>query len=178
MKLQNYVWFILLPLISFNSLAQDNEINKKKEKSEFWKRVNYGGGLGLNFSSNSTSINISPSAIYSVSNNFSTGIGINFGYTKFKIDDVKQFNYGLSSINLYNPFEELQLSAEFEYLFINQSYKIEDIKIKNDFNFPALYLGAGYRVGNFTAGLRYDILYNEEKSISSSAWAPFARFYF
>jgi len=33
-------------------------------KSEFWKKVRFGGGLGLSFGNNNTQINISPSALY------------------------------------------------------------------------------------------------------------------
>ena len=84
----------------------------------------------------------------------------------------------MSLINLYNPLENLQLSAELEYVFVNQSFEILDTTIRNDFNFPILNIGVGYRIGNFTAGLRYDLLYDEDESIANSALTPFARFYF
>ncbi|MFT5217580.1 MAG: hypothetical protein ACI83H_002720 [Glaciecola sp.] len=41
-----------------------------------------------------------------------------------------------------------------------------------------LYLGAGYRTGNFTIGIRYDVLYDNEKSIFADPWMPFFRVYF
>ena len=178
MKSQNFVGFFLIYLISLCAFSQNNQPDSKKKKSEFWKNVHYGGNVGLDFSNSLTSINISPSAIYNVNNYFSTGAGVNFGYTNFRTSDITQFNYGLSLINLYNPINELQLSAELEYTFVNESQKISEQKITRNFNFPALHIGAGYRRGNFAVGLRYDLLYNEDKSIYSSPISPFARIYF
>jgi len=177
MKSKKYLPFFLFYLISFTSFSQEKNTSSKKQKSEFWKKVRYGGGLGLDFSNNGTSINISPSAIYQINPKFSTGAGVNFGYSSFRANDAKQFNYGVSLISLYNPFDGLQLSGELEHTFVNQSFRINDVKSSRDFNFPAFYIGAGYSIGNFTAGLRYDLLYNEDKSIFSSALNPFVRFY-
>lgn len=178
MKLKNYTLFFLLSILSFCAYSQKNEQPDIKEKSEFWNKVRFGGGLGLDFSSNRTSVNVSPSAIYQANNKFSTGAGINFGYSSFKINDTKQFNYGLSLINLYNPINGLQLSGELEYTFVNESFKENGEKFTRDFNFPSLFIGAGYNIGNFSAGLRYDLLFNEDKSIYSSALVPFARVFF
>ncbi len=44
--------------------------------------------------------------------------------------------------------------------------------------YPALFIGAGYRSQNFTMGIRYDILYDDAKSIYANAWMPFVRVYF
>lgn len=178
MKNKKTFCFIVTFYLLFSCQAQEkNDINTIK-KINFWKKVSYGGGIGLDLTSDVFSINLSPSAIYRVNNSFSTGAGVNFGYSNFNLNDAKQFNYGLSLINLYNPIDSLQLSAELEYVFVNQSFEILDETIRTNFNFPVLNIGAGYRVGNFAAGIRYDILYDENKSISSSALTPFARFYF
>lgn len=178
MKSKNYIIFFLLCTLSFNVVSQEKDKPIKKEKSEFWKNVRFGGGMGLDFSNNRTSVSVSPSAVYQVNSKFSTGAGVNFGYSSFKINSSKQFNYGLSLISLYNPFNGLQLSGELEYTFVNQSQKINGVKFTDDFNFPSLFIGAGYNVGNFSAGLRYDLLYNENKSIYSSALVPFVRVFF
>lgn len=178
MKLKNYFLFFLLCNLSFNAFSQEEENPIKKEKNEFWKKVRFGGGIGLDFSNNITSVSISPSAIYQTSSKFYTGMGINFGYQNFRTNDTKQINYGVSLINLYNPINGLQLSGELEYTFVDQSYKVNGVKFKDNFNFPSLFIGAGYNINNFSAGLRYDLLYNENKSIYSSALVPFARVYF
>lgn len=43
---------------------------------------------------------------------------------------------------------------------------------------PALLLGIGYTDRNFTVGIRYDVLYDNDKSIYASIWLPFVRVYF
>lgn len=178
MKNKKIIYFITTFCLCFFCQAQEKNDTNTTKKNIFWEKVSYGGGIGLDFASDAFSINLSPSAIYNVNTIFSTGASVNFGYSSFDLNNAKQFNYGVSLINLYNPLENLQLSAELEYVFVNQSFEILDTTIRNDFNFPILNIGVGYRIGNFAAGIRYDILYDENKSISSSALTPFARFYF
>ena len=178
MKLKNKLVFWLFLTLVFNGFSQEEkkEIEpQKKQKSEFWKKVTFGGGLGLNFSNSITTVSASPNAVYNFNQKFSLGTGINIGYTSFSRGDVKQFNYGASILGLYNPFNGLQLSSEFEYLFVNRTLDTSDGKIKSNFNFPAFYLGAGYRYHNIVACFRYDILFNENKSIYDSALSPFLR---
>ena len=80
---------------------------------------------------------------------------------------------------MVNPIDYLQLSAEFEQLNVNRDYD-QNFVGNQDTNYwyPALFLGAGFRSGNFAFGIRYDVLYDEDKSIYGDAWMPFARFYF
>jgi long-subunit fatty acid transport protein len=160
------ITILLFFLISYSILAQN------ENKSNFWDHVLFGGGLGLGFGSNSTTIAISPSAIYEFNDDFALGLGTSYLYAKN--GDLKSNVFGVSLISLYNPLEEIQLSAEFEQLFVNQKL----FNQKNSFNYPALYLGAAYRVGWFSAGIRYDVLYDEDKSIFASAFSPIVRFYF
>jgi len=39
-------------------------------------------------------------------------------------------------------------------------------------------LGAGYRTGNVTMGVRYNVLQDDSKNVYSDALMPFVRFYF
>ena len=49
----------------------------------------------------------------------------------------------------------------------------------NSYWLPALYVGAAYSMGRHAAiGVRYDVLYDDEKSIYDSAFTPFVRVYF
>ena len=93
-------------------------------------------------------------------------------------DFYKSTILGGSLIGLFNPIEAIQLSAEFVELNVNRKWEnylsLEDEK----YWYPALFVGAGYRTQNITFGLRYDLLYNEEKSIFADAWMPFVRVYF
>ena len=73
---------------------------------------------------------------------------------------------------------EIQLSTEFEQLNVNRKYNV-NLNIEDDnYWIPALFLGVGYKSGNVTIGIRYDVLYDNEKSIYADPWAPFIRFYF
>jgi len=147
-------------------------------KNKFWDKVRYGGNINLGFSDTSTNLGVAPSAIYQFDNRIAAGVSVGFGYSSFERNNQKQFNYGASALVLYNPIELLQLSAELEQTFVNSSLRIAGQKITDNFNFPALYVGAGYRIGTFSAGLRYDLLYDRNRSIYSSALGPFVRVYF
>jgi len=41
-----------------------------------------------------------------------------------------------------------------------------------------LFLGVGYNSGPVTFGIRFDVLYDRNKSIYSESWVPFVRVYF
>jgi hypothetical protein len=77
---------------------------------------------------------------------------------------------------LVNPIPELQLSVELEQLRVNVNYESENISDK--FWNTGLFLGAGYRQDNFTIGVRYNVLFNEDKNVYGDALMPFVRVYF
>lgn len=157
----------LLLLFSLNSFSQDNE------PENFWDNVRFGGGFGLGFGNNTTTVAISPTAIYDFNESYSLGAGIGYQYSKR--GDSKANVFSASVLSLYNPIYEIQLSAEFEQLFVSQSFG----NLNDNFSYPALYIGAAYRIGqNFTLGLRYDVLYNENESIYASAVSPIVRVFF
>ncbi|WP_234424268.1 alpha-ketoglutarate decarboxylase [Aquimarina sp. Aq107] len=146
------------------------------QEDNFWSRVRIGGNIGIGFTNDTFNGILAPSAIYDFNNQFSMGFGLNFGYT-----DSRNFtatNYGASLITLYNPFPSLQLSAEFEQMGVSRSFEIEGQDINDDYWYPALFIGAGYRIGFVSVGLRYDVLYDDNKSIYASAYAPFVRVFF
>ncbi len=144
--------------------------------SDFWSRVRFGGGLGLGFSNRSFTIAVAPSAIYQVSPQFATGVGLNFNYSEF--DESKFTAYGGSLVSFFNPIPQAQISAEFEQLRVNREDFIFGERFEDSFWVPALYLGIGFGNRNVMAGMRYDVLFNNEKSIYASAWSPFVRVYF
>jgi hypothetical protein len=162
--------FILFVLSIFSVSAQEY-------KSDFWEHVRYGGGLGLNFANGFTSITIAPSAIYQVDNKLALGLGVNATFNSQK-NVYKSTILGGSIIGLYNIIDAIQLSAEFEQLNVNRKYSSNLNFADENYWIPALYFGVGYRQGNVTFGIRYDVLHDENKSIYVDAWAPFVRFYF
>ena len=156
---------LVLFLYSTISFSQD------KPSNTFWSKVQFGGGLTLNFTNNASSFGVSPSAIYNFNDKFSSGFGISYLRTKYRNITTPYNSYGGSIITLFNPLKSLQLSGEYEYTRVIYDSLSRDI--------PALFLGAGYQHGrNITIGLKYDVLYDENQSLYPSALNPFVRIYF
>lgn len=172
---KNYLKTALFMVIfSFGSLT----ILAQESQNSFWDNVKFGGGLGLGFGNGFFSGSIAPSAIYEFNHQFAAGIGLNATYAKQK-NLYKSTIFGASAIALFNPVEVLQLSAEFEELNVNRDFDEDFVSnVDDNYWYPALYLGVGYRTGNVTFGIRYDVLYDNDKSIFVDPWMPFFRFYF
>lgn len=153
-----------------------SEVNAQFTRSTFWDRVDFGGGLGLNFGQDYFAANISPSAVYNFNPYFAAGPGLSYSY--IKNGSYKSSIVGGSLIALVNPLPILQLSAEFEELYVSQSANLDGGTFKDDFWNSALFLGAGYRSGPVTIGARYNILFQDDNLIYTSAIQPFIRFYF
>ncbi|RAJ15060.1 alpha-ketoglutarate decarboxylase [Olleya aquimaris] len=158
-----------------SSIAQDNP---PKQSGDFWENVRFGGGLGLSTGNNFFSATLAPSAIYQFDNAFALGVGLNGTYNRSK-NVYKSTILGGSIMSFYNPIQEIQLSAEFEQLNVNQKFE-GSFSNNPDRNYwvPALFVGAGYRTNNVTVGIRYDLLYDDTKSVYANAWVPFVRVFF
>ena len=144
--------------------------------NNFWNQVQFGGGISLGLNNGGFNTSVSPSAIYRFNEKFAAGTALNVNYAKYQ--DAKRIAYGASILSLYNPFPFLQLSAELEQLRVNNSFDDLLVRIEENYWSPALLLGVGYTEQNFTVGIRYDVLYDENKSIYFNAWMPFVRVYF
>ncbi|SDE53157.1 alpha-ketoglutarate decarboxylase [Ulvibacter litoralis] len=168
--------FFLFTLF-LSSFAMQAQVNAQDNTDTFWSHVRFGGGLGLSFGDGFFSGTIAPSAIYQFDDQFALGVGANFTYNEQK----NRYNttiLGGSVLGLYNVIPQLQLSLEFEQLNVSRKFE-EFLNIADDtYWYPALFVGAGYRIQNFSAGIRYDVLYDETDSIYANAWAPFVRVYF
>ncbi|NJX14463.1 alpha-ketoglutarate decarboxylase [Tamlana crocina] len=162
--------FSIFSFFAFSSVAQNND-------SPFWENVRFGGGLGLNFSDNFFSGTVTPSAIYQFNRSFAAGLGLNATFNSQK-NTYKSTILGGSLIALSNIFNAFQLSAEFEQLHVNRRYNV-NLNIEDDSYWsPALFFGVGYRSGNVTFGVRYNVLHDSNRSIYTDPWMPFVRFYF
>ncbi|WP_296381148.1 alpha-ketoglutarate decarboxylase [Winogradskyella sp.] len=157
-------------LFSFSQSTNDND--------GFWENVQYGGGIGLNFGDGFFSGALAPNAIYRFNPYVATGLGLNFQYSSQR-DIFKSTVFGASALGLFNPYKDLQISTEFEQLHVSRNFDEQFVSnVDDDYWYPALFFGLGYTSGNITFGIRYDVLYNEEKSIQNQAWMPFVRFWF
>ena len=167
--------FLILFAFSLSGFSQDSTSVKKK--SEFWKKVQIGGGLGLNVGGGFTDITIAPSAIYNVNDYLSLGVGLQGSYVSVK-NNYNSFIYGGSLIGLVNPIPQIQLSVELEELKVNTRFdSYFQIPSRHFWN-TGLFLGAGYRSNNVTIGARYNVLYRENDNVYSNAFMPFIRVYF
>ncbi|WP_298901499.1 alpha-ketoglutarate decarboxylase [uncultured Psychroserpens sp.] len=160
--------FLNFSIVSF-SQTQD-------KPNDFWEHVRFGGGLGLSFGDGFFSGTIAPSAIYQFNPDFALGLGLNGTYNSLK-NTYNSTIFGASVISLYNPIPEIQLSGEFEELNVNRTFDDNAFEDQN-YWYPALFLGVGYRSNNITLGIRYDVLYDRDKSIYADPWAPFVRVFF
>ena len=134
-------------------------------------------GIGLSFGSGYTDIFVAPSAIYVLNPTFALGTSLHLGYAS-QSNYYTSFLYGASIIGLVNPFSQIQLSAELQEINSSINYKVYGENKSNNYWTTGLYLGAGYRTGNVTVGVRYDVLYDANKSIYGDPFMPFVRVYF
>jgi len=169
----NSILIFVTLIFSTNLLAQQY-IPISNQKNDFWKNVQFGGGIGVNLGNGYTDLSISPSAIYNFDQYFALGVGVQYTYIKQKYYYDSHL-YGGSIIALFNPLEEIQLSAELEELRVNIN---SDIYESEFFWNTGLFLGAGYRTGNVTVGIRYNVMFNDSDRIYNEAFMPFVRVYF
>lgn len=165
---------VIIALISNALLAQQQSITSNSS-SDFWKNVQFGGGIGLGFGTGYTDITLAPSAIYNFNEYVALGLGAQYTYLKQQ-NYYASHLYGGSIIGLFNPIPEIQLSAELEELRVNINLDGSNSNSQDYWN-TGLFLGAGYRSGNVTMGARYNVL-NDSNNIYGSAFMPFVRLYF
>lgn len=168
---------IFIFFISVNNLVFSQNIKENNTKSNFWSKVQFGGGFGLGIGNGYTNITVAPSGIYNFNDHFSTGLGLQYSYVKD--NDFYQSNmYGGSIIGLFNPIREIQLSAEIEQLRVNTDFETIYGTVSDNFWNTALFLGAGYRTNNITLGVRYNVLHKDGEGVYADALMPFIRIYF
>lgn len=165
--------FVIFLMISTCFFAQ----NMTSNSNEFWQHVRFGGGIGLSFGNGFFSGTLAPSAIYEFNEYVALGVGLNGTYSSRK-NYYKSTVFGGSLIGLFNPIREIQLSAELEELNVNRKWDNQFNVENQNYWYPALFLGAAYRSQNVSVGIRFDVLYDKDKSIYGESWMPFVRVYF
>lgn len=171
------VLFVFVFLFGFNATIFAQNTSEVNTKSNFWDKVQFGGGLGLGFGNGYTNISVAPSGIYNFNEYVSAGLGVQYSYVKDR--DFYQSNlYGGSIIALFNPIQQIQLSTEIEQLRVNTTFETIYGEDDDDFWNTALFLGAGYRTNNVTFGVRYNVLYKDGDGVYADPFMPFVRIYF
>ncbi|WP_029035753.1 hypothetical protein [Salinimicrobium terrae] len=153
-------------------VAQERQVSKKA----FWEDVRFGGSVGVNFSNGYFGGFLAPKAVYDFNKYTSAGVGLAGSYNN--TSRYSSYTAGGSVFGLLRPFNPLQLSAEFEEHYVSRDFKLDGANISDSYWYPALFLGLGYNTGPMTIGIRYDVLYDSEKSIYANAFMPFVSIYF
>jgi hypothetical protein len=158
------------------SAMGQNQNSGSGSQSDFWQKVQFGGGLGLSIGSGYTEIGIAPSAIYNVNETLAVGAGFQVSYVDSQ-GFYSSFIYGLNAILLVNPIPQIQLSIGLSESRVNYDYNEFGYESYSD-NYwsTGLILGAGYRTGNVTIGVGYNVLQNDP--YQSDSFVPFVRAYF
>ncbi|HQZ26397.1 MAG TPA: hypothetical protein PLD18_13950 [Flavobacterium sp.] len=165
---------VLLFLSLFTTVAAQGPTYTTQQPSNFWKNVQFGGGIGLNFSSGYTDLFLAPSAIYNFNPTVALGAGLNLNYVSSN-NYYSSFVYGISTIVLINPIPEIQFSLGLNESRVN--YQEEGFSnYSEDYWDTSLIIGAGYRTGNVTIGVGYNVLQNDR--YDSEPFVPFVRAYF
>ena len=168
-------YFILFLLICSFSVANAQE-DEEENAPSFWDNISIGGGIGLGVGNGIFSASIAPSAIYNFNEYLSAGPGLQYSYQNGR--NFTTSLYGGSLAVLANPVRLMQLSAEIEQLYVDQNQEFINGTASTSFWNTALFIGAGYRVGPATIGVRYNVLFQEDDDIYATAWAPFVRVFF
>jgi hypothetical protein len=154
-----------------------------KEKSVFWKKVQFGGGVGLAVGNGFTNVSLSPTGYYNFNSMYSVGVGLTASYvaqernpSNFNSIGYKSTIFGGSIIGLVHPIEEVQFSAELEQLKVTRNFD----EFLNDDSFwnTALFVGAGYRTQNVILGVKFNVLHKADNHVYPQAWVPFIRLMF
>ena len=165
---------VILFLFLSNFISAQGPNNTTKQPSNFWKNVQFGGGIGLSFSSGYTDIFLAPSAIYNFNPIVALGAGLNLNYVSSN-NYYSSVVYGISTIVLINPIPEIQFSVGLNESRVN--YQEEGFSnYSENYWDTSLILGAGYRTGNVTIGIGYNVLQNDR--YDSEPFVPFVRAYF
>ncbi|KAB1156846.1 hypothetical protein [Flavobacterium luteum] len=170
-------FLILILFIFSNDLLAQQQGKNTNLKSDFWKKVQFGGGVGLSIGNRFTDIALAPNAIYNFNKYVALGFGLQGGYVSNK-NVFTSIHYGASLITLMNPIEEIQISVELEQIRVNNKYESITGDFKNNFWNTGLFLGGGYKSGNVTVGMRYNILHNSNNNVYNEAFMPFVRVFF
>jgi hypothetical protein len=176
-SLSKSLFMVLIFFIYENVIAQYQQT--PQSRSPFWQNVQFGGGLGLSFGSGYTDISIAPSAIYNVNPYLAVGLGLQGSYVSSK-GYYDSGIYGVSLLTYINPIPEIQLSINLNESYVNNHYETYygQSSFTDSFWNTALFLGAGYRTGNVTVGLAYNVLFDENDNVYGDALTPFVRAYF
>lgn len=160
----------VLPAQNFEQTPAKSHLNSPQENG-FWDRVYTGGGIGLQFGSQ-TLINVSPILGYRLTDRFSMGVGITYMYYRYK-DQYPDYSYssntyGGSVFSRYLILENLFAHVEYELLRLEVRDNVSRLLGKKDIT--SVLVGGGYRqmLGD-RSSINLMVLYN----LNETAYSPY-----
>jgi len=140
--IQKALFLLFTLLVSFSLTVAAQSTNDINTRSTWQDRVFISPNLsGFDFSNVRDAIGFNLSAGYRFTNKFSSGVGLMYWYTNYKISKIKTHNIGQELFSRFNITDEY---------FLRVSYETHRLKIAesstNSFtrNFEALMVGGGY----------------------------------
>ena len=135
-------------------------------------RPNIGGNIGFHWQNDDFLLTFAPRLGWNFSENFEVAFNLNYTYRNVLNTKYHILGLGPEISYFFNNF-----SANVMYLYNDVSMKSKHSQTLN-FDENALFLGVGYRQYISTntymyAGMRYNVLYKEGKSVFSSAFTPY-----
>lgn len=170
---------IVICLIAFSTItyAQTTQITVTDSVPKADSKLRLGLGFGLNFVGG-TSISLSPSLAYNVSEKVTLGIGVQGSYNALK-NLQKTTTIGGSIFSNYKPIKQITLLLEFVELNVSTktATPIGDVNIS--YWDSALFIGAGFNITDkISIGAKYNMLYDKSESVYTSAVIPFVNISF
>ncbi|HLS12410.1 MAG TPA: hypothetical protein VK050_09635 [Flavobacteriaceae bacterium] len=158
--------FLLFSGLSYSQIGIGSSSINKQNK---WR---VGGGLGMSFGDHGAfTLNISPFIGYELVSSLEGGVTTGYQYSKYRDQRQNLFSIG-PYLNFY-PMQSLFVRTQYEYFTGNS--KIKNSSYSSSFDESALWIGGGYRTGGrvqMYAGIMYNVLYKENKSLFSEAYQP------
>lgn len=137
-----------LLFLGFSLSAQYTE-DEEEPKPSFKDRLYFGGGIQASFSNQVTVLGFAPLVGYKWTDNFSTGIGLNYTYFSFR-SNAGRFQssiYGGHVFGRYIFFQNFFAQTEFHLVSsdVPQYNDLTQTYTEGRLTIPMLYIGAGYR---------------------------------
>ncbi|MBL7941410.1 MAG: hypothetical protein JNM00_01505 [Flavobacteriales bacterium] len=148
-------FFIFLLLLISGSL-QSQYVDETEESSlsalPFHKRLVYGGGLGANFGTGYTIVDISPMVGYKATDRLIPGVGLSYTYYQF-LGESFSF-YGGSLWTRYMIADNFMAHTEFQEL--NMPFYTIEGELQRDW-VPMWLVGGGYHTGR-GSGIGFSVM--------------------
>lgn len=176
----------IILLILTNQFVFSQNALTPQSSSDFWSKVRFGGGLGLSFG-DITNVSVSPSALYQANSKIGVGASLQYSYVSARNFYTSNI-VGGSVFSIFNVVDNVQLSLDAERLRVSTTFTNAAAATANEVAFQqqnsqtywtnALFVGGAYSTNGVAIGVRYNVLFDKNRSVYPQAFMPFVRVFF